>query len=318
MTALTRNFAVVCMSLAALAIAIPTSASDLWTAAAEGDTKQIRQLLKDGQDVNATDPNIGFTPLTHAVLRNQPKAVRLLVRNGADVDGGQLEGNTPLHAAVFLGHDKVVKELLRAGADPIKANNEGQIPSVVAATDWATTQGLASMLQLEVTEEAVMAGREKATALLDKQIDKLAKSDIRLAVFTGNERHVKRLARKVGDLNAVDDETQTTLIGTAAALGYPNVVQILAEAGADVNQRSQDGATPLLVAAFFGRIDTVKILLDHGADRTIANNEGMTPLAAANADMAIVDFIANLLNIELNYSEVIEGKKAAATLLAAN
>ena len=318
MTSVLRNSVYTFISLAMLYIAVPASAQDLWTAAAEGDTKTMRQLLKDGQDVNAPDPNLGSTALTYAVLQNQPKAVRLLVKHGADVTAGAMDGNTALHAAVFLGYDKVVKELFRAGADPLQANNQGQVPSAVAGTDWATTQTIASMLQVQVNEDEVKSGREKAVALIEKQIDKLAKSDIWLAVYAGNEKYVKRLASKAEDLDALNDATQTTLIGVAATLGFAEIVDILATAGANVNAQGGDGATPLLVAAFFGRADAVEVLLKHGADQTITNNDGITPLFAANADMAMVDYVAGLLNLELDYRAVIDGKKAAASLLSSN
>lgn len=313
-----RNAAYAVMSLVMLVVALPSSAQDLWTAASEGDTKKIRQLLKDGKDINALGSALSSTPLTYAVLHNQPKVVRLLVKNGADAAAGAMDGNTALHAAVFLGYDKVVKELLRAGADPLQANNQGQIPSATAGTDWGTTQAIASMLQVTVNEADVTAGREKAVELIDKQINKLARSDIWLAVYSGNERYVKRLAPKVADINAMDDSRQTTLISAAATLGFANIVDILADAGADVNVQGGDGATPLLVASFFGRADTVKVLLEHGADKSIANNDGTTPLVAANADMALVDYIAGLLNLELDYKAVIDGKKAAASMLSSN
>ena len=318
MTLVLRNSVYALMSLAILAVALPSSAQDLWTAASEGDTKTIRQLLKDGHDVNALGSTLGSTPLTYAVLQNQPKAVRFLIKNGADATAGAMDGNTALHAAVFLGYDKVVKELLRADADPLQANNQGQTPPMVAATDWASTQAIASMLQLNLNEDDVTSGREKAMELIEKQIDKLARSDIWLAVYTGNDRYVKRLIRKVEDLDAFDDSRQSTLIGTAATLGFADIVDILADAGADVNVQGGDGATPLLIASFFGRADTVKVLLEHGADKSITNNDGTTPLVAANADMALVDYIAGLLNLELDYNAVIQGKKTAVSLLTSN
>ena len=129
---------------------------------------------------------------------------------------------------------------------------------------------------------------------------------------------MKRLVRKVDDLDAVDPAAQNTLIGAAAAFGFAEIVDILADAGANVNAQSGDGATPLLVASFFGRTETVKVLLDHGADKSITNNDGTTPLVAAGADMGLVDYIAGLLNLELDYNEVIQGKKDIAALLTAN
>src|SRR5262249_22236619 len=60
---------------------------------------------------------------------------------------------------------------------------------------------------------------------------------------------------------------------------------LLVAAGADVNARSDDGQTPLLIAAsYYGSKDVVKLLLDRGADPSIkvTNSTGeMTPLAEA-------------------------------------
>lgn len=316
MTTLYRNALLAVLSFLVLCFATPIGAQDIWKAANEGDTKTLRQLLKDGQDVNAADPNFGFTPVASAVMGNQPKTVRFLAKNGADVQQGTADGNTPLHAAAFLGYDKVVKELLRAGANPAQANAQGQTPDMSAATDWQTTQYIASMLQLELVEDEVMAGREKAKELLLKAVDKLAKKDIWLAVTIGNEKYVKRLVGKADDLNALEESSRAPMITIAAVQGFTNIVEILLDAGANIDTQGDDGATALLVAAFFGREDTVRLLIDRGANQSLMNNDGTTPLVAAHADMALVDMIAGMMGLELNYDEVIAGKKAAVEMLS--
>ena len=318
MTTLFRNSLASLLAIVIVSFSTSISAQEIFTAAMEGDLKALKQLIKDGSDVNAREPNLGFTPIAAAALRNQPKAVRLLAKKGGDANAGTADGNTPLHGAVFLGYDKVVKELLRAGADPTKANGQGQDARSTANADWQTTQYIASMLQVQVVEEEVNAGREKAVALIDKELDKLAKSNIWLAVGAGNERYVKRLVRKEKDLNALNPDTQSSLLAMAAGLGNAEIADILIDAGADVNQPNGDGGTPLIIAAFFGREDTVKTLLDHGADKSLANGDGMTALMAAQADMSVVDFVASLLNMTLDYDKVIDGKRAAVDLLSAN
>lgn len=299
----------------AIALALPTFGQDLWQAAGDGDTKAIKQLLNEGKDVNAREPSLGLTPIHIAVMQNQPKALRLLAKQGGDPNSGTADGNTPLHAAVFLGHDKVVKELLRAGADPLVPNGQGQDARSVANLDWQTTQYIASMLQMELVEEEVNTGREKALVLIDKEIAKRARSDIWLAVLAGDEKSVKRLAKKEKDIDAINNQYRASLISLASIQGEAGIVDILADAGANVDVQGEDGATPLLVAAFFGRADVVQTLLDHGADKSLRNNDGTTPWMAAQADMAMVDYIAGLLSIELDYDAVIKGKKEAADLL---
>ncbi len=55
----------------------------------------------------------------------------------------------------------------------------------------------------------------------------------------------------------------------------------LLDAGADVNQRSRDGSTPLMMAAAYGYADLVNILLDHGADAHIQLADGANALTFA-------------------------------------
>ena len=60
------------------------------------------------------------------------------------------------------------------------------------------------------------------------------------------------------------------------------IINILLDAGADINQNSTaTGCTPLWVAARNGNIDIVKELIRRGADVNLPNNDGMTPIRSA-------------------------------------
>jgi uncharacterized protein len=88
-------------------------------AARTGRTEAIAELARAGADPDLRDsgPN-GWTPLHHAVHKNQPGAVRALLAAGADVNGRADNGLTPLMLAAAQGEPEIVEELLQAGANP--------------------------------------------------------------------------------------------------------------------------------------------------------------------------------------------------------
>lgn len=55
-----------------------------------------------------------------------------------------------------------------------------------------------------------------------------------------------------------------------------NIAVKLINAGANVNETNNCGATALIYAASFNRLSMVKLLLERGADHTIADIRGNT------------------------------------------
>ncbi|KAI1775574.1 hypothetical protein F4818DRAFT_382128 [Hypoxylon cercidicola] len=84
------------------------------------------------------------------------------------------------------------------------------------------------------------------------------------------------------------DISQPGLFHTAIATGSKQTVQLLIDAGADVNALiSKEGflncdSTPLHIACQFARTDIVRLLLDAGADVKLAGNGGVTALYVAS------------------------------------
>lgn len=87
----------------------------LLLAAREGDVETARTLLRAGADVDGRGG--ALTPLGQAALRGHTHMVRLLLRSGASVDAAGLNELTPLVTAVKLNHPEVVRLLLKAGAN---------------------------------------------------------------------------------------------------------------------------------------------------------------------------------------------------------
>ena len=68
---------------------------------------------------------------------------------------------------------------------------------------------------------------------------------------------------------------------SAVSGGHKEIVELLLDHGADVNQKGENGRTPLHVAVTYGNKEIVKLLLDHGADVNQKNKQGRTPLHVA-------------------------------------
>jgi ankyrin repeat protein len=82
------------------------------------------------------------------------------------------------------------------------------------------------------------------------------------------------LANAGADVNARDNEGNTPLHETLLT----DVEAELLRLGADVNARNKDGETPIFTTV---DDDAIPLFIEHGADLSIRNNKGETVVAAA-------------------------------------
>lgn len=293
------------------------SAQDLSGAVFIGDLAAVKQALTDGANPNAQDPQSGSTMLATAALMGHTEVVALLLEHGADVNVKSRDGGTALHAAAFLGRVETVKLLLEKGANTTLRNNMGGIAIDGAKLDWAFAKGIIAMLQLEVDEAEVKAGRNKVIELLSGQPSNSSQShNLWEVVAAGDLSAIKDALGDSVDLNAQDPQFGSTPLSWAALMGHTEVVALLLERGADVNAQNRDGATPLHSAAFLGRTETVKLLLEKGADPKLRNNTGSTAIDGAKLDWELSKFIIGMLKIEMDEAEVKAGRAEVVKLIS--
>ena len=103
---------------------------------------------------------------------------------------------------------------------------------------------------------------------------------IHLACY-GNHVEIVQLLAEAGANVNISNNYQQTPLRTASVRGFNSIISILKHHGADVNALDKWNITPLFMAVRGGHVETVELLLSLGADKTIANLYGKTPIDEA-------------------------------------
>ncbi|MEO0513138.1 MAG: acyltransferase family protein [Planctomycetota bacterium] len=136
------------------------------------------------------------------------------------------------------------------------------------------------------------------------------------AAFTGDTDALARHLADGANVDAPDPAYNLPPLGFAALAGQPAAAAALLDAGADPNARSPDGNTALHTACFFGRAGVAEALLDAGADPAAVNGRGETPPDVMRHGKGITSFIANTIQVSIDFDEVEAGRDRIRAVLA--
>ena len=93
-----------------------------------GSYEDVERALQENPDsINETE-EYGNTALHMAVHQGKVKAVKLLLKSGADVNASGDLGRTPLHYAISDQEFEIAQLLLSVGADADKPDGRGNVP----------------------------------------------------------------------------------------------------------------------------------------------------------------------------------------------
>lgn len=293
--------------------AAPTTVAE---AAQLRDVEAVRNLLKQGGDVNAAQGD-GMTALHWAALQNDASIMEMLLYAGANVRATtRLGAYTPLHLASKVGAAAIVAPLVKAGAAVGATTSTGTTALMLAAAS-----GNPETVAALVANGAELNTKDKAngeTALMFAAARDRA-DVVRLLIAKGADVTVTARVVDFAGLTAPGDEAfrassmprpmpmpqapenaprQTR--ENAPAQAKPAEAPAAPEGARPANRNQQEvagmtrgflyneligaqgGLTALHFAARQGAIDTAKVLLEGGADvNQLSPADNMSPLLIA-------------------------------------
>ncbi len=229
-------------------------------------------ILPAGIAGAAPDPR-----LVDAMARQNPQAVRTLIKQGADVNSRAADGTTALHWAAHWDDVETVDFLLKAGAS-IDAVDDHGVTALSLAAENASLRMVEALLKAGANPNiAQMSGM---TPLLE-------------AINVGNAQAVQTLIAHRANVDAATSKTKITPLMWAIGDNHPDLAKMLLDAGADVQAVTADGFSALTFAARVGDVATARLLVARGlaVNETGADRVHALPYAALSGQDAFALFL---------------------------
>ncbi|MFN8644079.1 MAG: ankyrin repeat domain-containing protein, partial [Candidatus Binatia bacterium] len=290
-------------------------------AAMKNDADLAQMLIYAGANVKATTRLGGNTALVIAARNGNAAVVQTLLKGGADAKTATTTGTTPLMLASASGNVDAVKALLAAGAEvEAKESSMQQTALMFAAANTRVdvmkaligaganvkaSSKVVNLAQLTSPEEEFFRQQFQQQQQQGQQGGAPAAAAGGAAARPagaaaggapaaapapgggGGGRRGDPFAGKAGvDRNfryneLVGWQGGMTPLLFAVRQGSAEAVQVLLDAGADVNQVSGgDKSSPLVLAIANGHFDVAQQLLAKGANPNLTSDNGVSPLYA--------------------------------------
>jgi len=232
-------------------------------AACSSSTANLEFLITNRVDTRDID---GFkkTPLMYAAENGRIDNVNLLVTPGRSILAAKDKfAWSAIHFAAQGGHNDCLKAIVDAG---VNINLTG--PERKTALHIAAAKGNLEMVEFLIQNNCSRTSK-----------DKFGRTALILAVMNGNLK-VASILLRWGALFDLPDSSKNYPLHYACGYGYPEMISLLIEAGAEVNTLNSWNMSPTVVALLKNYFECVKCMLEYDlTDVNGVDNDGRTLLS---------------------------------------
>ncbi len=251
----------------------------------------VRLLLDNGADIDEQTTNyieieqvygynkstisnfsvLGDTPLLIAVAQGKLDMVNFLIERKADLEiqTEMLNVNNRLKQGPAVGNLQLFNNLSSllvtyrsANIKPIKNDN-------------------ALMLAVKNNDSAITSVLIKAGAEIDAE-GSYSINPLTLAVLNDNIPIATMLLQQGADANHLTGPEKTPIISFGAMTNDTDMVKLLLQYKARINEQSRYERSALGIASELGHLTMIKFLIAHHADVNLSDNKNETPLMVAS------------------------------------
>ena len=234
----------------------------LCIAAMYGHSDAAAELLKQNANPNARN-DFGWSAIHYSTAANASEIVRQIGQaNGADLELKTNGGSTALLLAVTHGAKGAAKVLVEAGADV----------NVRGPEEWSALHFAVDQDDIEVIGILCDGGAD-VNAMCKEH-----KTPLMLAVMKVSVKAARALLDKGADPNLKDLHGWSALHMAAESIETVEILQLLIENGAYVDDMTNKGNTALALAVLNNSIGNAKALLLGKADPSICGDHHWSPL----------------------------------------
>lgn len=244
---------------------ISQAAPSLFKAIQSRNYEEINSLLKQGANVDGKNID-GSTALHLAAEDGQTETIKILIEAGANIHARDLRQETPLHSAAARGKSEAVRLLLEKKANPDAVNKFGNTPLHLSAGNGYS----------ETTKILIEAGASVNAA------DDREHTPLDYVIFrTKSEEKTELINLLMSKGTQITAENLGKAMQIAITFNDPATAKMLIEAGANTHVEDNCKNTPLHSAAMRGMTELVQRLIEKKANVNAADADGKTPIHEA-------------------------------------